>query len=62
MSVSFNKSGIIYASGSNTLIDESGDTISNTYNYSHGFIEDNSSSQAMSIHEDYVLTTEFTEY
>lgn len=59
--LSFRKSGIISAESNTTLVDKDGNSITNVYNYEHGFIEDDSGATQMSLHEDYVLASEFIE-
>ena len=60
--VKFEKSGVISADGNVTLKDKSGNNITNTYQYAHGFVEDNSNTQAMSVYNEYILATELIEY
>ena len=60
--VSFYKSGVVYASGDSTLVDKTNNTITNDYGYHHGFIEDTSGNQAVSIHKNYILSDKFIEY
>lgn len=62
MSTRFLKTGIVEASGEIQIKDKSGDSITNEYNYAHGFVEDDSDTQAMSILKNYILATEFIEY
>lgn len=62
MGVSFNKTGVVSATGTEQIKDKSGNTIQNTYDYTHGFVEDDSDTQAMSIFDDYILVTELIEY
>ena len=62
MSVSFNKTGVVDASGETDIVDKAGLQLSNFYNYSHGFVEDNSTNKQMSTHDNYILASEFIEY